>query len=130
MRKVNQSEVTPELTGNDAPLSEAYFGSSGDGLTLHHADVDGYPNDESQERLEEDPSHPRDIRPDKVGALRGYRAAGATLDDEEELSVRPEHFGLPIPKDELPSEDLEAATDDDQAHRRAQFASEHPSAVR
>ncbi len=129
MRRDSDDEVTPELTGNDAGIGEAQFGSAGNGASLHGADLIGYPaEDESDERYEVDPSHPRDIRPDKVGALRGHRAEMANLDGDE-ISARPEHYDDPISRDELPSDDPEAAEDDPQAHQRARYASDYPSSV-
>jgi len=130
-RGEQETEVTPELTGNDALPSEARFGSAGNGVSLHGADLTGYRGEEeSDERYEEDPSHPRDIRPDKVGALRGHRDAAANLDDDAGLSARPGHYDQPISREELPSDDPDAAEDDVQAHERARYARTYPTVVR
>lgn len=128
MRRDLKSDITPELTGNDAPLSAAQFGSAGNGASLHGADLTGYRDEEeADERYEEDPSHPRDISPDKVGALRGHRSL---IGDGAELSARPGQYDRPISRDELPSDDPAAAEDDEQAHLRARYARDHPTSVR
>lgn len=91
-------ETTRELTGFDAPPSEARIGSAGNGASPHGADLTG-----GWKELEDEP-HPDDILPDQLGKF-----AGAPSEEEEHLTARPKE-GLEVeerehqasPEDERP----------------------------
>lgn len=128
-RDSSNDDITRPLTGRDARPEEAEFGSAGNGAWAYGGDLTGIdaPADEDnrEDMLEEDPGHPADISPDKVGVLRGHRAEAQA--DEDSYSARPHDMLRPISKDELPSDDPEAAEGDEDAQERSERAWAQPT---
>lgn len=80
---VDQSDdVTPELTGSDAPPDEAEFGSAGNGADPFDADLAGTTR---RSRSIDDEGDGEDIVPDRIDSYRD-----ASEDDEEhEITAQP-----------------------------------------
>lgn len=99
-----KSDVTREVTGDDAPRYDAETGSAGNGASPYGGDYTGVespaPEYEDEYKLEGDPSHPEDIAPDKVE--RGFEDPE---EEDHEYTARPEDEFRPITPDLLPSDD-------------------------
>ena len=96
-------DVTPELTGAEAKREDAETGSAGNGASPWGADrsgITGEPEFESQYQLEDDPSAPRDIVPDKFE--QGFSDPN---EEDREYTARPSDDVRPIGPDLLPSGD-------------------------
>lgn len=99
-----KSDVTREVTGDDAARQDAEFGSAGNGASPYGADLTGVespaPEYEDEYHLEGDPGDPNDISPDKVE--RGFEAPG---EEDRDYTARPDDDLRPITPDMLPSDD-------------------------
>lgn len=104
----SKTDVTREVTGEDAPRDDAETGSAGNGASAFGADLTGEkspaPAYEDEYHLEEDPSHPEDILPDKIE--KGFSEPG---EEDREYDARPDDELRPITPDLLISDDEGAA---------------------
>lgn len=77
---VDRSDVTPELTGSDAPADEAEFGSAGNGADPFETDLSGTTR---KSRSIDDEGDGEDIVPDRIDRYSDSDEEG------EEITAQP-----------------------------------------